>query len=86
MESLWWWGVDREEVQVLLMRWRVVGCDYGVGEMKKKDGYGVLKRKVRKFCRCCAVCVYVTTHPRDRRRGNPTEPVLGAGWVGRGEG
>ena len=45
---MWWWGVDREEVQVLLMRWRVVGCDYGVGEMKKKDGYGVLKRKVRK--------------------------------------
>ena len=83
---MWWWGVDREEVQVLLMRWRVVGCDYGVGEMKKKDGYGVLKRKVRKICRCCAVCVYVTTHPRDRRRGNPTEPVLGAGWVGRGEG
>ena len=46
---MWWWGVDREEVQVLLMRWRVVGCDYGVGEMKKKDGYGVLKRKVGNF-------------------------------------
>ena len=69
------------------MGWRVVGCDYDVGEMEKEDGYGVLKRKVRKNLQIlCQVCECVDPPPRDRRRVDPTEPVSGSGWVRRGEG
>ena len=62
MEFLCWWGVYREEVQVPFMRLRVVGCDYDVGEVKKKDGYGVLKRKVQKIAGV-ALCVCVCVDP-----------------------
>ena len=38
-----WLDVYREEVEISFMRLEVVDSDNDVGEVKKKDGYGVLK-------------------------------------------
>ena len=38
-----WLDVDREEVEISFMRLEVVDHDNDVDEVKKEDGYGVLK-------------------------------------------